>query len=278
MANAALTTLYDAVCAKLKRARLKHQKYVSTLNEIDAKYFSIDYTVIPLPKECRHVKLWYSRDAITAYKQILRIWREFNEDDQMKLKAFVDEFEVYVIGWDRGREVTEHNLMTLRTTVKERLARIADMDRRLTKAIDGFNRINRDSTELVDQCVIPLYHNTDNFNYHRAYAHFFRRVQIQEGRLQRILEEDLALVDRLLELAAVLYRGYDRVGRDEAFENYRRIQRELLVMTEQYDAVIESHMELLQSFAAVRQLVIYFKIYPYDKEAATAGQFHYRRR
>lgn len=278
MTSAALTALYDAVCAKLKRLRSRHLDSVSTLTELDASVFSIDYSTMKLPRSCRHVKLWYSRDIIRAYRQILRLWKEFNEDDYMSLKDIVDDYELYVIGWDRGREMTGRNLMTLETNAKERLARVRDLDNRLETAIRSFDKLNRDPSELVDSVVIPLYHNTEDFSYQRAYAHFFKRAQIQEGRLQRILEEDFALIDRLLELAAVLYRGYDRTGRGDDFELYRRQQQMLLMLAETYNDVIETHIGLLKGFSAVRRLIIAFKIYPYDKDTQNiAGHFGIRR-
>lgn len=278
MTNAALTALYNAVSAKLKRLRSRHLGSISTLTELDASVFSIDYSTMQLPRSCRHVKLWYSGDIIRAYRKILRIWKEFNEDELMSLKDIVDDYELYVIGWDRGRRMTDRNLMTLKTNAEERLARIRDVDGRLETAIRSFDKLNRDPSELVDNVVIPLYHNTEDFSYRRAYAHFFKRAQIQEGRLQRILEEDFALIERLLELATVLYRGYDRIGRGDEFETYRRHQQLLLTLAETYNDVIEAHIDLLKGFSAVRHLIIAFKIFPYEKDTQNiAGHFGHRR-
>lgn len=257
----AFSTLWSAINGKLEAIKLKHSKYSLTLKQMKGE-FSIDYSTVKLPKITKHVRLQFSRDTIASYHRLLRLYKEAAADDMLDMQKLCDELEKYVVGWKTGRTITDANLGTINGSMNARQRHIDQISERFKAELRKFNEYNVDETEIVDHCIIPLYRWTDEFPYRRAYEHFFKKMRIREDDVTSVIDKDIKVLDKLVELTAVLYQGYQATGKGDEYDLFRKQQRELILLIARYGDIVENHINLIEELTQIRDLVINFKIFP----------------
>lgn len=260
-----LAPLLDAVKSKLLSIRANHPRYTLSTKAISGQ-LSIEYTTIPMSKPCKYVMLYYSGDCVYAFKKLIWLFQRCADNQMLQMDNVCSTLETYVNGWASGKEITSRNIKALQNMVSARhdvIKRTIHEYDDLRKTFDSLN--THDDTEMVDHFELSLYQTVSEFPYRRAYKHFFKKDKVNDKLIETHLQTDREILDRLIQLMTVLYMGWNKVGKGDAYEKYRLRQRDLILIVDQFADVVSLDIDLYERFATLNETVIAFKVYPYEK-------------
>lgn len=266
MADRSVIPLLDAVKSKLMAIRSRHIKYTLSTDAIHEQ-LSIEYTEIPMKKPSRYAVVYYAGECVYAYKKMLQLYQKCVDHKLMEMTSVADELELYVTGWSSGKVITPKNMEWLQGLVDLRGKIVQEFQDQMKELRQNFDSLNQhDDTEMVDHVELSLYKKTDKFPYRRAYRHFFKREMVNDTLVEAHIKTDTDILDRLLRLMNVLYMGWNRVGKGEEYEIWRKKQRQLILLIEEFGTVLDHDIDLYESFLRLNETVIAFKVYPWTKD------------
>jgi hypothetical protein len=259
MANL-LGAMYQAALSKVNAIRISCQRFTLSADAVD--HLSIDYTTIPMKKECNQAVVYYSGETIAAYRKLLNLYDKITNDQYVGMTEVGDLVTTYISGWSSLKIITDQNIAQLDAMIERRRTKLTQYHTLFDQGMSAFNVKNEAIVEMVDHINVPLYHYTTEFPYRKAYAHFYKRQRVNEKLVQTHINNDIDLLDQLADLLGLLYAGWEKSGKGEDYERYRDLQRRLIVTTQNLADVLELDITLYEKFTRLNETVINFKIYP----------------
>lgn len=260
MANLFGVMIQSAI-SKIDSIKQNHGRFTLSGDVIKSN-LSIDYSTIKLKKECKIVQLYYSGETIAAYRKMLNEYQKIIDDPNLKLDDIMNQINAYVNGWSTLKIISDQNLTMLDSMIARRHTKLQNYHASMNDLMDDFQSKNKEVVEMVDRITIPLYKYTTEFPYRRAYAYFFKKQRVHESLVQGHIEDDIQYLDDLINKLNILYAGWEKSGKDEAFERYREIQRRLILSIQSFADVLELDITLYEKMIALNETVINFKVYP----------------
>lgn len=258
-----METLCSSVTKRIDQIKFSRQRYVMSRQHVKDN-LSIEYTTIPLPKECKEVTLYYSKEIIDAYKKLMSTYYalEKQADSQARSPYIMSELDLYIRGWNSYKIITRQNIDYLSGMVERMTGRLRKFTESFDKLLANFHRLNTDSPVFPDSTNIKLYKYTNEFPYRRAYSYFFKNEKLNEDVLRKVIDDDMGYLDQLVELIHILYSGWDKIGKGESFDEYRFHQRVLIYTVRDFANALEMEIHLYEKFLSIGKEIISFKLYP----------------
>ena len=264
MAIINLQPFLDAVQAKLLTIRARKKRYTLSTDVLNEN-LSIEYSTIPMSKPAKHVIIYYSGECVYAYKKLICLYQKCRDLRMMQLDQVGSMISTYVNGWAAGKEITWQNIDTLKKMINVREEAIKKAIHDYDELRAQFDALNvHDDTEMVDSSELSLYQTVKEFPYRKAYKHFFKRDHVSDKLIEEHIKEDNEFLEEMIRLMSVLYMGWNKVGKGDAYEKYRLRQRDLIYIVDKFADVISLDLDLYERFASLNNTVVAFKVYPYE--------------
>lgn len=261
-----LLLLTDALKGKIRGILNRHTKYVLSTKAIHGQ-LSIEYTTIPMKKPCKEAIIYYAGDTVYLYRQMIWLYQRCTEDGKLQMTTVCDMLDDYVNAWSSLKEISDANIKGVENFIQTRMSTLKYYLAKFDELKKKFDEANvHDDTEMVDHFTINLYTRQEEFPYRRAYQHFFKKDKISDSLVQKHLDEDRAILDKMINMMTVLYLGWNKIGKGDSFDQYRKRQIELITLIDIFANVIEKDMELYEKFMSLNEVIIAFKIYPKEKK------------
>ena len=254
--------LVEVVKDRIDHIKKKHLAYVFVSDRVDPAKLSIDYTKISVNKPARFFYIYYSREAISAYRKILNEVSVYERDREFVTEA-LHLLEQYIEGWSYGREVTKENMMILTRMINQTSGVLNSISNTFDRQTKEFQTYNDDPTEMVDRFTLSFYKVSKEVPYKSIYQYFFKkdgRLPIQTLREQ--FDSRTQDLDILINALENLYQGYEHTGKGDLFESHKLRQRQLMNSIQSMADLIEQDLILMEKIIELEKLVINVKIYP----------------
>ena len=254
-------TLINVAKDKIQKLSRTHQQFVYSLDVVFKDSFSIEYSRITLRKPSKFVYVYFAREAISCYQQLLRAPDTYKES-----KSYIDDIlkqlDEYVTGWNSGKEITKENIGVLTRTINHTGNALSAISYEIDENVKEFEKYNQDTDGMVDRFTLAFYKPLPDIPYKSVYKHFFKKKRLPIKELTDIINERTKALDHLIELLELLYAGYDHAGKGDAFEAHRVRQRQLITLIQHTADLIEQELAIVEKIINLRNLIINVKVYP----------------
>lgn len=255
--DAIVRTIRDAI----KKSSFKHQSFVYSLDVIPKDTFSIEFSRIPLRKPSKFVYVYFAREAIYAYQQLLN-----SADTYKESKSYIDsilkQLDELVTGWNHGKEITKENVGILTRTINHTINALHALSDSIDENLVEFNRYNTDEEGMIDRFTLAFYKPLPDIPYKSVYKHFFKKKRLPIKELTETIDGRVKQLDHLIELMDLLYAGYEHAGKGEAFEEHRVRQKQLILFIQSTANLVELELNVVEKIIKLRDVIINVKVYP----------------
>lgn len=225
--------------------------------------FSISYFKFPLPKECKHVQVYYARETIFEYKNLQSMILEYLKLEDMNLISLMDIIIKDIDGWSSFKEITPAMLDTLSKMIARRNDILQYHQNKYKQHLDEFNRYNNDADTLVDNFVMTLFRYSSEIQYSRIFRHFFKKGALDMKSLQKRYDSEIAKLEELMRCIQKIDRVRTFSGKTEEVSIMRRQASIFLSIIHKMTDLVEKDLNFIEEMAKINQIVIAFKVYPY---------------
>lgn len=225
--------------------------------------FSIAYTSFPLPKECKHVQVYYAREAIFEYKNLMTFIMEYVKLEDMNLIGIMDTIIRYIEGWSTMKEITPDMLKTLNKMIARRQEILSYHRNRYEDHLKEFKRYNDDKDGLVDSFVMTLFRYNKDIQYIRIFKHFFKKGAFDLKFLQKRYDSEIAKMEEMTRCIKNIQRVREYSGKTEEIDKLRKEAVAFLQIIQKMTNLVEQDLNFIEKMASINKLVIAFKVYPY---------------
>ena len=259
-----ISVLLNTIKSKIQNIKGKHPKYILSTDAIKGD-LSIEYTEIPLKKPCKSVDVYYSGECVYSYRKLIHLYQSLANNNILLMMPVSTQLELLITGWASGKVVSSRNIQSINNMIEARATQLKIYHNQFDELYDQFMEKNvDDETEMVDCAEIVLYKNANSLPYKKVYRHFFKKDIIGDNLAQTHIKTDMDILDTLLHLMNILYRGYEKVGKGDQYEKWRAIQRALILLVDSFATILEKDIQLYEKFQKLNETVIAFKVYPHD--------------
>ena len=242
-----ISVLLNTIKSKIQNIKGKHPKYILSTDAIKGD-LSIEYTEIPLKKPCKSVDVYYSGECVYSYRKLIHLYQSLANNNILIMMPVSTQLELLITGWASGKVVSSRNIQSINNMIEARATQLKIYHNQFDELYDQFMKKNvDDETEMVDCAEIVLYKNASGDNL--AQTH---------------IKTDMDILDTLLHLMNILYRGYEKVGKGDQYEKWRAVQRALILLVDSFATILEKDIQLYEKFQKLNETVIAFKVYPHD--------------
>ena len=184
--------------------------------------FSIAYTSFPLPKECKHVQVYYAREAIFEYKK----FDDFHYGVCETGGHEPDWYHGHHHSLYRRMEYHEGNYSDMLKTLNKMIARRQEIlsyhRNRYEDHLREFKRYNDDKDGLVDSFVMTLFRYNKDIQYIRIFKHFFKKGAFDLKFLQKRYDGEIAKMEEMTRCIKNIQRVREYSGKTEEIDKLRK--------------------------------------------------------
>lgn len=237
---------------------------VISKEKLDA--LSINYSMIPLQRETKWVRVYFSREAVNAYMKHLSVWELYAEQvlNDRPTPEVVRLLSDYVLAWHQEKAFDNETRIHAEKTSASLSTRCSFHLNRIKKTWEWFAQANDNSDKLVDYFDAKFKEPITSFPYIRAYNYFFRKKRIDVEKVRELMSNDIKSLDELINMLQILDGGWDKCGKSDAFDSYRMTQRCLLDCARTVADAIEYEIHFYEYILKFSQAIINFKLFPMD--------------
>lgn len=225
--------------------------------------FSIAYSSFPLPKECKNVQVYYAREAIFEYKNLINFITEYVKLADMNLIDIMNIIIQYVDGWCSMKEITPAMFTNLERMISRRQDILFQYKSKYDAHLREFKRYNDDKDGLVDSFVMTLFRYNTEIPYIRIFKHFFKKGPFDLSLLQKRYNSEIAKLEELIKTIQQIQRIREYSGKTEEIDKLRKDAAAFLQIIQMMINLVEHDLNFIEKMANINKLIIAFKVYPY---------------
>lgn len=227
---------------------------------------SINYSTIPLSRETKWVRVYFSREIINAYMKHLSVWDLYAEQvlHDRPTSEVVKQLFDYVIAWQQEKVFNDDTRTFIENAANSLSTRCSFHCGRVEKTWAWFEQVNASSDKLTEYFDAKFKEPINSFPYIRAYNYFFRKKRIDIEQVRELMAKDINALDELINMLKILDGGWDKCGKGDAFDNFRATQQCLLRCVRIVADAIEYEIHFYEHILQFNQAIINFKLFPMD--------------
>lgn len=260
--NEMISNAWETIITKLSGLIYGKRKFTLTTDYVDDK-FSIVYSKIPLPKECKHIQVFYAREAIFEYKTLQSLIIDYVKLEDMNLISIIDTLLRYIEGWSNFKELTPAMLDTLGKMIDRRMNILSYHRQNFEQHLAEFKRYNDDPSCLVDNFVMTLFRYNTDVQYSRIFKHFFKKGGFDLKYLQKRYDSEIHRMEALLHSIQRIEKVRQYSGKTDEVNVMRREAAQFIKLIQKMSDLIEEDLNFIEEMSQINKLVIAFKVYPY---------------
>lgn len=251
-----------SVKTRLSHLLRSHPGYILSTEALGDNV-SIAYSQITMKEPCKYVTLYYSGNCISAYRKIIVLYFKYINHEYLNFDSIFYGLRDLVLGWNSSKVITTKNWQSIQSVIQKRISVLHQYHSSYDELFEEFSKLNVDDpSEMVDYVDMSLFKYSTFFPYRRAYHHFFKKQGFSDKVLSERYEKDVSYLDQMIRFMQYLYTNQDKTGNTDAFEAWKRAQKELIRAVQYMADLIEMDLRLIEKFRKAKETAICFKLYP----------------